>query len=625
MIRLLAPFLALLAAIIVAMLLDRPAPRAEVVVAQSSDCFTLDPQRMSYTQDLRMARSLYEGLVRVDSETTEILPAVAESWTCSEDGRTWTFKLRRNARWSNGDPVTAHDFIYSWRRGMIPETAADYSNFFYGIVGAKEFLKWRTQQAGAYAKGSVQTPEAASRLLDEAWAHFDETVGLEAPDDHTLVVTLKEPIAYFLEICAFSVLSPVHPPTVERFISLNPRTGLLEQDHGWTKPGIHVGNGPYQLARWRYKRDLRIERNPHYWDQDLISADSVEIRCIQDPNTTALAFQAGTVDWVTDLLTDYRADMATQSEQYLDTHAERIDTLVTEGRSLDEALASLPEPGPGERRDVHVVPAFGTFYFSLNCRETLANGKPNPLADPGVRRALVLAIDKQRIIDRVLRTGERVANTLVPPGSIIGYESPDGLGFDPERARKELEAAGWSIREGDTRATNESGEAFPAIDLLYSTNNPRYRDMGLAMRDMWSSHLGLETVTRSMDSKAYKEDLKKGNFMVARGGWFGDYGDPTTFLDMSHSDDRNNDRGYKSSDFDAMLLKASLERDPAERLRILQDTERFLVEEAMPFLPVYHYSMTYMFDPTSLRGISRNQRLEQNYWMLQPVADVPVN
>ena len=262
MLKLLAPFLALVVVVVSALLLDRPAPRADVVVAQSSDCFTLDPQRMSYTQDLRMARSLYEGLVRVDSETTEIRPGVAESWQCSEDGRTWTFNLRDDARWSNGDPVTANDFIYSWRRAMIPETAADYSNFFYGIRGAKEFLRWRTDQAADYAAGEDRSPEAASRLLEEAWDHFEETVGLDAPDPGTLVVQLKEPIAYFLELCAFSVLSPVHPPTVDAFVSLDEVTGLLRQDHGWTKPGTHVGNGPYQLARWRYKRDLRIERNP---------------------------------------------------------------------------------------------------------------------------------------------------------------------------------------------------------------------------------------------------------------------------------------------------------------------------------------------------------------------------
>ena len=621
--KIIIPFVALLVAVVTAMLLDRPAPRADVVVAQVSDCFTLDPQRMSYMQDLRMARSLYEGLVRIDGRTAEILPAAAESWTSSEDGRIWTFQIRPDARWSNGDPVTAHDFVYAWRRAIMPDTAADYSGFFNGIKGVPEFFAWRAKTTGDYAGGETHSPEAARALLEEADRRFEETVGLKALDDRTLEVTLSEPIPYFLDLCAFAVLSPVHRPTVEGYVSLNPRTGLLEQEHGWTKAGIHVGNGPYRLKRWRYKRDLRLERNPEYWNPTMATADTVEVRCIQDPNTTVLAFQAGTVDWVTDLLAEYRADMSNQALAYQNTHSEALESLLAEGRDFDEALGTLPEPGSGERRDVHVVPAFGTFYFSLNCRDQLAGGRDNPLKDPRVRRALALSIDKQKIVDLVLRTGEQVAETLVPPDSIPGYVSPAGLGFDPERAKAELAAAGWLDRDGDSVLENASGTPFPTIDFLYSTGNPRYRDMGLAMRDMWSRHLGLETALRGKDTKAYKEDLKGGDFMVARGGWYGDYGDPTTFLDLSLSTDGNNDRGYASEHFDAMLAAAARERDVEVRMAQLSEAERFLLEEAMPILPIYHYATTYMYDPSRLRGISRHPRLEQNLWALEPINDRP--
>lgn len=621
MVRILVPFVLLLVAVVGAMILDRPAPRADVVVAQVSDCFTLDPQRMSYMQDLRMARSLYEGLVRMDGRTAEILPAGAVSWTCSEDGRTWTFKLRPEARWSNGDPVVAGDYVYSWRRAIMPDTAADYSGFFYGIEGVPEFLSWRAKTTADYAAGGTHSEEAATALLEETDRRFREEVGVRAIDDHTLEVRLSNPIPYFLDLCAFAVLYPVHPPTVESFVTLNPRTGLLEQEHGWTKADTHVGNGPYRLERWRYKRDLRLERNPTYWNQDLAIADTVEVRCIQDPNTTVLAFQAGGIDWVTDLLAEYRADMADQAGRYRDRHSERLEALLESGLDLDEALAALPDPGADERRDVHVVPAFGTFFFSLNCRDRLANGRENPLRDPAVRRAMALAIDKRKLIDLVLRTGEQVADTLVPPGSIPGYDSPDGLGFDPDRAREELASAGWVDRDGDGVPENAEGEPFPTVDYLYSTGNPRYRDMGLAMRDMWSRHLGLETSLRGKDTKAYKEDLKGGDFMVARGGWYGDYGDPTTFLDLSLSTDGNNDRGFASDTFDAMLARAARERDPSVRFTMLTDAERLLMEEAMPILPIYHYATTYMYEPSRLRGITRHPRLEQNLWALEPLSD----
>jgi len=617
--KLLLPFAVLLSAVVAALLLDRPLPRADIVVAQVSDCLTLDPQRMSYMQDLRMARSLYEPLVRVDSYTGEIVPGVARAWNRSDDGLTWTFELRPEARWSNGDPVTAEDFRYAWRRAILPDTAVPYSNFFLDIEGAEAFWDWRNARTARYLEGEEQSPEAASALLEETWRRFDETVGITAIDDRTLEVRLRKPVPYFLEICAFSVLAPVHPPTVEAWVSLNPTTGRLEQKQNWTKPGLHVGNGPYRLARWRFKRDLRLERNPEFWDQSLAEADTIEVICIQDPNTMTLAFEAGTIDWVSDVRAKYRGDLAIETGRYLERHAERLEELVDSGLSLDAALAELPPPGDGERRNVHVIPSFGTFYFSVNCRERLADGRPNPLAAPGVRRALTMSIDKQSIVDNVFRTGEQVAGTLTPPGSINGYDPHPGLGFDPVRAREELVAAGWRLGEDDRGPTNDEGASFPPIEILFTAGEPRYNSMALAMRDMWKKHLGIDVILKPKEPKGFDADLDSGNFMIARGGWYGDYGDPTTFLDLSLSKAGNNVRKYQNEEFDRMLEVAASEGDPRERLRLLAEAERFLMTEAVPMIPMYHYTTTYMFDPTLIRGISRHTRLQQNLWLLEPV------
>ena len=610
----------MLGAIFLAMSLDRPLPRADLVVAQTSDCFTLDPQRMSYMQDLRMARSLYEGLARNNNLTGTIEPAVAESWETSDDGLTWTFHLRDTARWSNGDPVTADDFVYAWRRALMPGTAADYSNFFYAIDGAQEFFDWRVEQTKTYAQNETNNPSDAQQLLDEAYAHFDKTVGLKAIDPTTLEVRLKERLPYFLDLCAFGVLAPVHRATVDSFVSVNARTGMVQQDHGWTEADTLVSNGPYLLERRRHKRDLRLSRNPNYWNQDAVIADSVEVMCIEDPNTTVLAFQAGTIDWVTDVQAEYRADMGLQTNKYLEAHAEQYASLLDSGLTIDAALAALPAPKGEERRDVHMVPTFGTFFFSFNCRPTLTDGRANPIANDAVRRALALAVDKESIINLILRTGEPVAGSLVPPNSIAGYTPPDGLGFDPIRAKEELASAGWVDRDGDSIVENANGERFPTIDLLYTTDNPRLRLMALALRDMWRTHLGIESALRAKETKAYRADLRTGNFMVARGGWYGDYADPMTFLDLARSTDGNNDRGYKSQEYDDMLNAGSGEVDPTLRLAKLHDVEQFLMEEAIPILPIYHYTTTYMYDPTELRGLTRHPRLEQNYWQLQPVV-----
>ena len=148
--RLLAPFLLLVAALIITISLDRTPSEADLVFVNRGDVFTLDPQRQSYLQDFRMTYALYEGLVRWDNHDFTIEPAAAESWAVSENRQTWTFTLRPDARWSDGAAVTARDFAYSWMRLLLPETAADYSNLIFCIDGAEAFWHWRNDQLAAY-------------------------------------------------------------------------------------------------------------------------------------------------------------------------------------------------------------------------------------------------------------------------------------------------------------------------------------------------------------------------------------------------------------------------------------------------------------------------------------------
>jgi oligopeptide transport system substrate-binding protein len=275
-------------------------------------------------------------------------------------------------------------------------------------------------------------------------------------------------------------------------------------------------------------------------------------------------------------------------------------------------VGALPAPAAGERRDVRGFNAFGTDFFSFNCRPTVSSGRANPFHDARVRRAFALAVHKQQLIDRVTRLGERVASTLVPPNSIPGYPVVEGLGFDPARARAELAAAGWEDRDGDGVVENAAGEKFPTVDILYSTASPRYQNLALAMRDMWKRELRVAAECRGKDSKLYKEDLKKGNFMIARGGWYGDYGDPTTWLDLQRAGNGNNDRGYLNPEFDRRMDEAEAETDPLRRLQRLAEVERWLFTEEMPLLPICNYVTVYMYDPSRLAGMSGHPRLEQD-------------
>jgi oligopeptide transport system substrate-binding protein len=281
----------------------------------------------------------------------------------------------------------------------------------------------------------------------------------------------------------------------------------------------------------------------------------------------------------------------------------------------------LPPPGPGERRDVHVIPSFGTDFYSFNCRPTLNGGGLNPFADARVRRAFSQAVDKQALGDRVVRLGEPVASTLTPPGSIRGYEPPAGLPHDPATARADLAAAGWEDRNGDGVVERADGTRFPTVEVLYSTASPRYRDLSLAMADMWRQALRVPVEVRGKDSKFFKEDLKTGNFMIARGSWYGDYADPTTFLELSRTGDGNNDRGYSSAEFDALLDRAADETDAAKRFAILQDAERLLMERDVPILPLSHLVTIYRYDPCRVRGLTRDPSLDQRFQNVRLVGD----
>ncbi|MEN0020393.1 MAG: peptide ABC transporter substrate-binding protein, partial [Planctomycetota bacterium] len=454
MLKLLMPLVLLAIVIGLVVVADRPRPRADFVFHNGQDVATLDLQKMSWSMDLRAARIVFEGLARNDafSPGFEPIPAAAEAWEISPDGKTYTFRIREEARWSNGEPVRAHDFVYSWRRALLPDTAADYFKLFTIIEGAKPFYDWRTRALEAFAAG-----ESDYATGDELWAateaRFNETVGLRAIDDKTLEVRLIRPVPYFLDLMAFAVFYPVYPPLVEQYDVLDPAgSGRIVSKPGWTKPPHIVSNGPFMLTEWRFKRDMTFEQNPHWWDRDSLDVRTMQAITINDPNAQVLAYQTGAVDYLADVTAAFRREMFAQKQTFLDEHAEQVAELRAQGLDQFEIDRRLPDD---PRKHTHVVSAFGTYWYNFNCLPNLLDGRPNPFADARVRRAFAMTIDKQTIAEKVRGMGEPVARSLVPPGSIPGYTPPAGLKCisdgktDAEReaiaaeARALLAEAGW--------------------------------------------------------------------------------------------------------------------------------------------------------------------------------------
>jgi oligopeptide transport system substrate-binding protein len=545
---------------------------ADLILAVSEEHVYLDPQKISWVSDGRIADCLYEPLVRYRVPELTIEPAAAEAWEVSADGRTWTFHLRQRARWSNGEPVTAGDFVYAWRRAMLPDTAADFAMLMFTIAGAQDFFHWRQSQLQQYANGPTHTPEAVRALWAEALRHFEDTVGLRALDDRTLEVRLSQPVPYFLELCAFSAFMPVHAKSVAAVTDLDPGTGLLRPDAAWfSDPQRLVSNGPYRLQRRRFKRDLLLVQNQHYWNKDAMGNRSILEKIVPDLQTLLIQYQRGQIDLLLDL------------------------------PSATQVVADLVQQ---QRPDVHTQSMAGVYFYNFNCQPTRPDGSPNPLADPRVRRALSAAINRELLVKYVTQLDQPVARSFVPPDAVAGYAAPvaDGIGFDLDLARRELAAAGYP-----------GGKGLAGVSILYNTGFG-HENIAQAIKRMWQEYLGVTATLEGVEVKSFSSRLKKHEFSACRASWFGDYRDPTTWLDKMATDNGNNDCGYSNPAYDALLVQAAQESDPRQRFDLLRQAEALMLRDA-PMAMIYQYVQVYFWDPQRVENIATNPwgrwRLEQ--------------
>jgi len=230
-------------------------------LGNGSELESLDPHLTTGVPEYNVISALLEGLIREDAETLEPVPGVAERWTISEDGRVYRFYLRENARWSNGDPVTADDFVYSFRRMLSPRLGAAYAYMLHGIKNAR-----------AYNAGDLEDVDA---------------VGVRAEDARTLVVTLEKPAPYFLRMLNHHSFYPVHPPTVEA------HGGAHDRTNRWARPEHYVGNGPFTLTSWRLNQSLRVEKNPQYWNADAVRLNGMVFYPVEDQQAEERMFRSG--------------------------------------------------------------------------------------------------------------------------------------------------------------------------------------------------------------------------------------------------------------------------------------------------------------------------------------------
>ena len=493
----------------------RPLDRADLVFINGAEPELLDPIKVTAQATGRVTYALFEGLTAF-GPAAKPEPGVAESWEVSEDGLRYTFHLRHNSRWSNGDAVTAGDFVYSWRRALLPEMACEYASQLYYLRNGQPFNE-----------GKVTDPTQ---------------LGVEALDDYTLLVTLENPTPYFLDLCAFSTLLPVHRATVERYPD-------------WSSKAKHfVGNGAYTLREWRLLDRVRLTKNPLYWNASEVALNSIDILPSSKPETAFNLYSTG----VADLMMD-------------------------KGLAPTALMTELRK-----RRDFHAAPFLGNYFIRFNIL--------NPaFSDVRVRLAFSMVIDKKVLTDKITRAGELPAYSFTPPGTGSGYEPPPGLDRNVARAQQLMAEAGYP-----------GGRGFPIVNYLYKGDSGLDRDLAVELQGMFKRDLGVVMELQGKEWTVYLEAQSKMTYDLCRSSWVADYNDPNTFLNMFVTNDGNNRTGWSNEAYDRAISAAAKEIDPKKRYDIFREAERLLVSQDAPICPLFYYVGIQFYDPDKLGGLEPN-------------------
>ncbi|HEX8565302.1 MAG TPA: peptide ABC transporter substrate-binding protein [Pyrinomonadaceae bacterium] len=520
---------------------------------------SLDPQIGSTQVEQRIYLALYEGLIEYHPETLEPVPAIAENWDISPDSTVFTFHLRRNALWSNGEPVTAKDFVYTVRRGLEPKLASRLAGQAYYIKNAKafndgesfiqdpangEFLSEKgarlTVPSDAKSQAALfkQKPELESQIAGKKLIPVAaEDVGIEAPDDFTVRITLEQPVPFFIKILAHN------------FFRIVPEKAIKEHGNRWTQPQNIVTSGAFRLKRWSPYHELVVEKNPFYWDAASVQLDEIKFYPVEDINTTMNLYKAGDVD-------------------------------ATHNRSVPRSWLFFIQP----KKDHQDEREASIEYYIINTT------KP-PTNDVRVRRAFALAIDKRVLT--VQRRNAKPLSSLVPPAIFSGYEPPQTEDFNPELSKKLLAEAGFRDANG-----NYDASKFPVdqVEIAYNTSESN-RFIAELIQAQWKQNLGITVPLKNMETKTYVSYATKLEYKgFARLGYAADYVDPYSFLSVFATAGGDNGTGWSSPRFKELLDKANQTLDNTERYRMLSEAESLFLSE-QPVIPLVTSSTNWMKKP----------------------------
>jgi len=468
---------------------------------------SLDPQKARGFEAQSILRDLCEGLTTLDKKAG-VAPGVARSWSASLDGLTYTFDLRREARWSNGDPVVAADFVAALRRLVDPATGSAYAQYIDVIANASAIV-------------------AGTKTID--------TLGVAAPDDRTVIITLATPAPYLPTLLSHPSTCPVHRPT------------LQHHPEAIARPGTMVSNGAFLLKEWVPGAYILAVRNPHYWNDAATRLAGVRYLLISDENAELARYRGGEL---------------------------QVTFTVPRGQ-FDWIRANLAD-------QLHVSPQLSTYYYGFNLRRAPFKNQPK------LRRALSLVIDREKLTRLVLRVGELPAYGWVPPG--MEHYTSQSLDYAELPMAARIAEAQRLYREA-----GYSPEKPLTFELRYNAGEVHTK-LAVAIAAMWKEALGVEVRLTQVEFKSLLQDIDRGDVEMFRSSWVGDYNDAYTFAQVLKSDFGVNLPHYDSLRYDALLHSAQLHEDPLTRGALLEEAERVMLADH-PLLPLYFYVNKHLVKP----------------------------
>lgn len=495
---------------------------------------TLDPNKAQDSTSIAVLHALHRGLVFFDKDL-KIVPALAAALpTISADAKTLTFTLKDGIKYSNGDPIVAGDFVYSIKRTLDPRTAAPYSYVLAEMAGANDLL-------ALAGKDPAPSDSQIQALLDK--------VGISAPDDKTVVITLATPATYFLDVLALWIAVPVE----EKWIT-SPNA---------TEAANYVGSGPFVLSSWEHNSQIVLKPNSNWSGDVKPTLTEIDMSMTTEPAQAQAAYEAGELDMV-----------LTPSEDVTRVKAD-------------------PKLSP----QVVDVPQLSLTYYTYNNGidpKTLkpfakcSDAKKCPTANKDFRIALTQAIDKKAFIDATFAGTGQPANSIIMPG-IPGYQADlDPYPFNLDQAKQHMTAALAALGVPDAASLGK---------LKFGFNTGAGHEPRVAfLAEAWRQAFGLETEQIGSDFAVFLQQRTAGEYDLARDGWGADYPHANNQLGLFICGGGNNDSQYCNPDFDALMKQAAAEPDQDKQTTLYNQAQTLLMNDA-PVLPLRFAVTTYEVQP----------------------------